>query len=152
LNLPDLRRTLHQALGSGRVGIPVALRLHLRLEKTGAANADLVSAAAVLMSWGEQVFGSPPRDVAVSQSRDESLTILATCAGGQMIHVTVAAAERAELHLLLVGNRGIVRLEGGELFEAASVEVEVSHAQEQWAERIRRSRDAGGSLTTGAVS
>jgi hypothetical protein len=161
LNLADLRRTLDRALGSGRVGIPVALRVHLRLERIAGANIDLESAAASLLSWGEEVFGSPPQRVAVSENEGHSLTVLATCAGGQTLHVTVAASGRPDLHLLLIGNHGIVRLEGGELLEAFGAiepasteeieETEASDGQQRRAGRIRTSRDAGGVLTTGTT-
>jgi hypothetical protein len=61
--------------------------------------------------------------MAQSNGNERHISVIANYAGGQTATVTATegSGTRAELHLLLVGNRGIVRMQGGEDFDETSL-------------------------------
>jgi hypothetical protein len=134
MTLDDLDRTLTDALSTGKVGSPVALRLHLQLADSAA---DLAQATAALMRLAETVFSETPSRV-TARTRDETprqWNLLCNYPGGQTVQLTLGcgAAASSTLHLLLVGNHGVVRLEGAELFDDTSLSAtdeETNHWQQ----------------------
>ena len=141
MTLDELNSTLSAALASGKVGTPVSLRLHLQVTES---RNDSVAHLALLMPLLQTTFGSPPsRLLARRNAVADQLTVLFNFAAGQSAMVTCGcgSARHTSLQLLLVGNRGVIRLEGGELFESADVP-EKSDAQ-FWRTLIERSITAG---------
>lgn len=122
MTLDDLERTLTDALSTEKIGTPVALRLHLQLADPAA---NLAQATAALMGLAETVFSQAPSRL-TARTRDETprqWNLLCDYADGQTAQLTLGCGATASstLHLLLVGNHGVVRLEGAELFDETSL-------------------------------
>ncbi|HUG90850.1 MAG TPA: hypothetical protein VML55_08460 [Planctomycetaceae bacterium] len=130
MTLDDLARALDGAVAAGRIGTPVALRVHAVLPAGG----DLVAALAALMRrLAEPLFGPPGRLTARRDADERQLHALASYPSGPTVLVTLAATRSRDpsLELLVVGNHGVIRLEGGECFaglppsaDAGAAEVE----------------------------
>ncbi len=121
MTLDELNSTLSAALARGKVGTPVSLRLHLQVTES---NNDSVALLALLMPLLQTAFGSPPNRLLTRRNAvADQLTVLFNFATGQSAMVTCGcgSARRTSLQLLLVGNCGVIRLEGGELFESTDV-------------------------------
>ena len=120
MNLEQLRLALQQALATGRVGQPVAVRLHLRAGTDTATTEQLL---ACLLPVVSDVFGDTPQRVLARSGADSGqLNLLLEYELGATALVTVVALGDASpcLHVILVGNHGVIRLEGGEDFGLAS--------------------------------
>jgi len=119
MNLEQLRSALKQALATGRAGQPVALRLHLQ---TGTAAATTEQLLACLMPVVSDVFGDEPQRVLARSATDSGqLNLLLEYEQGATVLVSVVALGQSRpcLHVILIGNHGVIRLEGGEDFALA---------------------------------
>ncbi len=121
MTLDDIRHTLLEAVKTGKVGTPVALRLHLQLTN---ADASLLSTAATLIGLCEPLFKVEPSQLfARSNAGGRQLSLLCETESGRTCSITIGSgsAKAASLNLLLVGNHGVIRLEGSELFDESSL-------------------------------
>ena len=117
MTFDELNRTLSETRAGGKIGVPVSLRMHLQLSDR---QADLVAALLAVIELARPLFGAQPsRLMARGVPGGPQLNVLASFTGGQTLLVTLGrgAVERATLELLLIGNHGVIRLEGAELFE-----------------------------------
>ncbi len=116
MTFDELNQTLTEARAGGKIGVPVSLRLHLQLSNP---QADLMAALLAVIQMARPLFGAEPSKLmARGDSTGPQLNVLATFTGGQTLLLTLGrgAVERATLDLLLVGNHGLIRSEGAELF------------------------------------
>ena len=122
MTLDDLRQTLNQAIETQKIGTPVSLRLHLQLADP---QADLISTLAAIMHLADPFVATKPATlVARQEANGRQLTVLLENSQGRTIFLTVGRGSigTASLYLTLVGNHGVVRLEGAELFDETSVQ------------------------------
>jgi hypothetical protein len=121
MTIDELRNALRQALETGKIGVPVSLRLHCQLADR---EVDLVSALAAVLPLAEDCFSTAPVSLAATQDAGQrQLNVMLQYAAGSTVFVTVGrgSAVRNRLHLLVVGNHGVVRLEGADAFDAGNV-------------------------------
>ena len=117
MTLDELNATLAAALASEKAGTPVSLRLHLQVAETTNDSVDLT---AMLMPLVETVFNArASRLLARRNVAADQLNVLFTLADGKTAFITCGrgSTRHTSLQLLLVGNHGIIRLEGGQLFK-----------------------------------
>jgi len=122
MTFDDLSERIAPAVVSGKIGTPVSLRMHVQLAES---RADLVQALANAMHVAESVFAVEPVTLVARRNSNESqLNVLVSYTHGQVVMLTVGrgSADSSSLHLLLIGNRGVVRLEGSELFDDAGMQ------------------------------
>ncbi len=142
MTFDDLSTTLWEAVETKRIGIPVALRLHLQLCDP---QADLTVAMVASLCLVEPFFNlNPSRLMARRDSADRQLNVLLETADGRTVFVTVGRGStgQATLHLLLIGNHGVVRLEGAQTFEEEALQgaaSELSAKVDEWNTRIAQS-------------
>lgn len=145
MKLAELKSTLADAVSGGQVGTPVSLRLHLQITSK---QTDATGLVAALMPLAETIFAASPQQLIARRNNSaEQLSVLFEYAGGQTCFVTCGAgcATHDSLQLLLFGNRGQIRLEGGELIDAESLSGEL--ASDVWRNRIETSLNAGGPVS-----
>lgn len=112
MTFDDLKRSLYSVLETGKIGTPVSMRVHWQMPGT---STDVCVALASSMSLCHSVMkGSPSTLIARQTSGGTQLNVLVTLENGRTILVTVGsgAVSYSVLELLLIGNHGIVRLEG----------------------------------------
>ena len=115
--IDDLSSTLTAAIATGKIGTPVAMRVHAIVA------ADTFNPAATLdavIGLADIAFpAKPQRITARSGGAGQQWNVLLNYAGGQTLSFSIASSpDRSAgncLHLLLIGNHGIIRLEGAEL-------------------------------------
>jgi len=135
MTFADLTRTLNDVLHGGEIGTPVSLRLFLHLPEP---KADFGSAVAVLMRLAGTVFPCEDADLAARLDSDKrQLNVLLRLSDGRTVSLTVVrgGVTTTPLHLLLIGNRGIARLEGGDTVVNLSSE-DVAEDVDRWKKRI----------------
>lgn len=144
MNFDEVKGTVLKAVDSGEVGTPVALRLHLQQPPSKSALAARVEA---LLQLAGDVFGvTPSKLTARGNAGGKQLSILFEYASGQTLFVTVgSAAQQATLHLLLVGNHGLIRLEGAELIGGFTTSAASNSAG--WQSKIDESISSSGPVT-----
>lgn len=117
MTIDELQQTLKKAVDCGKIGVPVALRMHLQMADATAELYALVSQSL------EMAFANFRADewrlMARRDPTGRQLNLLLDNRGGQTVLLTVGKGSAVEnrLDLLLIGNHGIVRLEGAEFFE-----------------------------------
>lgn len=134
ISYADLKRTLGDALASGEIGTPVALRLSVQRMNR---QADVAAELAAVMKLTDGVFRSGPATMSARQSRSgDQWNVLMRCATGETISLTLGrgATEGSRLYLVLVGNHGIVQLENSPLADAP-LDIPLSEA-ERWRDRM----------------
>tara|TARA_B100000029_G_scaffold444228_1_gene463856 strand:- start:1483 stop:1899 length:417 start_codon:yes stop_codon:yes gene_type:complete len=115
--LAHLERTLGDAVATGQVGKVVSVRALLHLPGD---DCELELAANTVLTLGAGLVESDI-ETATRASRNHAsgcqASVLAHFANGRIVSVTVTrgSAERLELSLTVVGNHGVIRLEGSEL-------------------------------------
>jgi len=117
MKLDELGETLCQAISSGKVGTAVSLRTHVQLSE---GESDLIGVFSLLLKLAGSAFGAEASTLFARQNADErQLNVLARYPDGQTAMFTVGCGSVtcSQCQLLLVGNHGIARLEGGEYFE-----------------------------------
>ncbi len=150
MTVTDLTRTLEQALATGRAGTPVAVRWHLvdRVDASADAASAAVERFAALGALSECLLRQPPASlVASANPSGRHLQVLIRFQSGATGVVTVALVPdgQTRLELLLVGNHGIVRLEGGEQFDTASLPK--PPVADAWIRACRQSLDSHAAAT-----
>lgn len=113
----ELQKSLLSEATGGRIGVPLSLRASIQLAD---ADTDLVLVATDLLQFaGELLSGHPSRLMAKSDAQTRQINALVEFDKGQTATITVGRGSVAhdEAQAILVGNHGIARLEGGELFE-----------------------------------
>jgi hypothetical protein len=118
--LDDLQTALSDTLATGKIGTPVSLRLHLQLTEP---DADLFAAMSAVMQMIEPVFSSSSARLRARQDADaRQLNVLLDYTNGETVLLTLGrgCAKQPSLNLLVVGNHGVVRLEGGEMIEESA--------------------------------
>ena len=118
MNCDDLQKAVSEALASGQIGTPVSLRAHWQLADP---NADLVKALAIILRVAEPAFSRVPDRLTARRGPDErQIHVLLHYADGKTALITLGrgSVQGESLHWLLIGNHGIMRLEGAEMFEA----------------------------------
>ena len=120
MTFDDLQNTLATAIATDKIGTPVALRLHVNLADLSVEPAALLAAVA---SWAESIFSaSPAKLTARCTGDDRQHNLLLNYAGGQTLLLNIVSGSTNDsLQLLLIGNHGVVRLEGGELFDPTAM-------------------------------
>ena len=121
MTLDEIRETLLEAVSTKKIGSPVSLRFNLQLTQT---NEKLSAIAATIVSMCQPLFELPPsRIFARATNNDRQLSLIGETESGRTCSITVGvgSAKSASLHLLLVGNHGVVRLEGAEMFDESSL-------------------------------
>lgn len=119
-------RTIDQAvapvLKSGRVGTVVAARVFLPLAKEDTTLAALGESLATAGNW----IGDEPRRVTATGSTEERrATVLVEYRKGQTAIATIAPAEGTAPQALVIGNRGVLSWEPGDLqFAIAELRLE----------------------------
>jgi hypothetical protein len=144
VTLDELHAALTESLAHGTVGVPVALRIHLQYSDP---RTDLFRGWGSALGLAEAAFPNArlTKLFAQRESNGGQLNVLATCSGGQTLLVTLGrgSAARPLLELVLVANRGIVRLEGEEFFEPEDFEPDnvdpIGTQQHHWHAAIERS-------------
>ena len=132
--LGELEQQLQQTVAEGRIGTPVALRVHLQSAGDGTPVGDFVYAIFMARS----LFGNPPERVMVRGDLHQQATALVTYASGATLVVSAGqcSGETSTIQLLLIGNHGIANLEPA-LFTGgwpANASIESAHWQESLAE------------------
>ncbi len=139
MTFEELANTLIGAAENGQVGTPVALRLHGRFSEPKAEPSAVLAAA---IDLGDRLFGdSPARLMARGDTETQCMNALISYGGGATLFVTCGAADRPSLHALLIGNHGIARLEGAELFDGCPPQPNAKAAQ--WEVPLQRSLKEG---------
>jgi len=118
---PEIKAALAEAVQTGKLGVPVSARVHLQLAEDASSDESpptekdweaLRSAVVELFSvcWNEA-----PETIHVRQhpTGRQHNTLLQT-ASGNTVCITIGrgCARQSTLHLLVLGNHGVVRLDG----------------------------------------
>ena len=112
MTFDDLKRSLHNVSDTGKIGTPVSMRVHWQMPET---STEVCAALASIMNLCHSVMkGSPTTVIARQTSGGTQLNVLVTLENGRTILATVGSGSvsYSVLELLLIGNHGIVRLEG----------------------------------------
>lgn len=139
MTLAELEWALLETIRQGEIGVPVALRVNCQFgDRLTSALAGAVSLTHLVQTAFSE--SAPARLHARTTSDYRQLTVLASFPLGQTFFLTTTAIDGAPpaFDLLLSGNHGIVRLEGGDLFDSVS-STEVSVDQSGWKTTIERS-------------
>ena len=147
MTLDDLNRTLSKAIATQKIGTPVSLRLHLHLPDP---QVELIGALSSLMQIAEPVFATKPSRLMARQDiTGRQLNVLIETKAGETIFLTIGrgSADSDNLNLLLIGNRGIVRLEGPELFEFSAVDAPHVH---DWSRPVEESLSKNQAVALGS--
>jgi hypothetical protein len=122
MTIDGLRNALTAAIATGKIGTPVALRVHAIVASDSFNPAAALDA---VIGLADTTFSSKPqRLTARSGGAGKQWNVLMNYAGGQTLSFSIASSpDRSAgncLHLLLIGNHGIIRLEGAELLNVCS--------------------------------
>lgn len=112
MTFEELQAALEQAHATGKVGTPVAARVHLQLPEPTTDPAMVLTSVLRMLS---PCFTDTPNTLRV-RSASTQWNILLQTPAGRSLFVTIgcAAVTRSTVHLLVVGNHGIIRLEGSD--------------------------------------
>jgi|GEM_PF-1459740 hypothetical protein len=136
VTLDSVRTGLLTAIGSGRVGEPVNVRLHWQ---TGKSTTDLTETAIVAASLTDVIL-----------SLENPVWRVRTGAGGQLLHIlarddrgrtaliSIGAGDRSTLAVTVYGNHGVVRLEDSSVSEQVLRE----SANEAWGANLKQAIQA----------
>lgn len=136
MTFEDLQKTLATAIATEKIGTPVALRLHVHLADLSILPVALLATVAL---WGESIFSASPAKLTARCTEDDrQYNVLLQYAGGQtLLFNVVSGSTNDSLQLLLIGNHGVVRLEGGELFDPAGMQP--ANDVDDWKKPLARS-------------
>ena len=143
MTIDELRQALREVLDTDRLGTPVAVRLSAQVADTQTTPLQVICRCMELVS--EALTDAPLRLSAVCTSDQCQLSILVQHAGGQTTSATAGTGQSADsLQLLVVGSRGVARLEGGEWFVAEDGVSEPAGGLEFWSRGVTDSLAHGG--------
>ncbi|MBQ18594.1 MAG: hypothetical protein CMJ65_15885 [Planctomycetaceae bacterium] len=136
-SMAPLQETLAAAVGTGKIGTVVSFRALLQLPDGDTA---LDTAAAAVLATAESLVGSEPGSLSVRRhASGQQLNLLLRFDGGPIasVSVTGGVVDAVELALVVVGNHGVIRLEGAELAEDIGLTAQAfTKADSRWIERI----------------
>jgi hypothetical protein len=137
MTFDDLKRTLCSVLETGTIGTPVSMRVHWLISNTPT---DVCAALVSSMNFCVSVMRSSPSTLIARQtSGGTQLNVLVTLENGRTILATVGSGcvDYSVLKLLVIGNHGVVRLEG----EGRIDELLLTHDDEvqRWKTAVDRS-------------
>lgn len=143
MTIDELRQTLREVLNTGQLGTPVAVRLSAQVADTQTTPLQVMCRCMELC--GEALADAPLRLSAACTSDQRQLSMLVQHAGGQTTSATAGIGQSADsLQLLVVGSRGVARLEGGDGFVAEHGVSEPAGALEFWSRGVTESLAHGG--------
>ena len=132
-----LEETLAQAVATGKIGTVVSVRALLHLPDE---TADLESAAAVLLALAGRLLGSDAGSLVTrghESGRQLNLLLRLDAGGIVSASVTRGCASQLELALVVVGNHGVIRLEGAELATEIGLNGDAfAGAEGSWLDRV----------------
>ncbi len=137
-SIATLEETLGEAVATGKLGTVVSVRalLHLPGEEP-----DLEAAASVVLALSGRLIGSETGSLVARGHRSgRQLNLLLRLDAGPIVSVSLTRGSVAQLELALVvvGNHGVVRLEGAELAGEIGLSAEAfAVADGAWLDRIR---------------
>ncbi|HAA49797.1 MAG TPA: hypothetical protein DCE43_08760 [Planctomycetaceae bacterium] len=143
-SIAQLEETLGEAVTTGKIGTVVSIRalLHLPGEQ-----ADLETAASVVLGLAGRLIGSDSGSLVTrGQESGRQLNLLVGLDVGGILSVSVTrgSSSQVELVLVVVGNHGVIRLEGAELAEEMGLSEEsFAGPDDSWLERISGSVNTG---------
>ena len=143
-SIAQLEETLGEAVTTGKIGTVVSVRalLHLPDEQ-----ADLETAASVVLGLAGRLIGSDAGSLVTrGQESGRQLNLLMRLDAGGILSVSVTrgSSSQVELVLVVVGNHGVIRLEGAELAEEMGLSGEsFGDPDDLWRELIARSVSTG---------
>ena len=107
--LGELEQQLQKTVADGKIGTPVALRIHLQTPCEGTPKSDIVYA----MFMARLLFEAPPERVMVRGDLEQQATALVTYASGATLFISAArcGGEVSTIRLMLIGNHGIANFE-----------------------------------------
>lgn len=122
MTFQSLFATVRDAVATGKIGTPVSLRLHADFPD---ASMDLGAVVDTIMTETGPLF--PAARWTVMAKRNASgrqLTALLQNDAGRTVFVTLncGGTRAARLSLLVIGNHGVLRLEGGDEIDGSFVE------------------------------
>jgi hypothetical protein len=112
MTFDNLKRSLNSVLETGTIGTPVSMRVHWQMPGT---STDVCAALAFSMKLCQSVMSDAPVTLIARQaSGGTQLNVLVKLENGRTILATIGSGSvsYSVLELLLIGNHGIVRLEG----------------------------------------
>ncbi len=118
MNCAELKQALSDAMNTGKLGTPVAVRVHVQLASPtfAAPSCGLTGVIDGVLQMLSPVFCEPLSSLRVRRHNEvEQWTVLLQSSTGKTVCITVGCGCRASdsLELLVVGNHGIARLHGG---------------------------------------
>jgi hypothetical protein len=142
MKLADLERALKAELDTGRLGDPVALRIHATFPKVQGDIFRVVGFFRPLLSLMGNVDGGEVH--AKSHPTGKECAILWTDESGITVFLTLASGTKTKqsLHLLLIGNHGMTELHGGDAWSDAIS----SNLSSLWEKEIQESLQEGTSI------
>lgn len=114
MNLLDFERALESEVKTGRLGVPVALRIHAMIP---GINGDILGSLGLFRPLFSLIGNLGRGHVQAKQHPSgQQLTVLWTEESGKTVFLTLATSAKMKqaLHLLLIGSHGMAQLEGGE--------------------------------------
>jgi hypothetical protein len=114
MQLADLQRALDSEVKTGKLGVPVALRIHATMPL---GEGDIHAALGFFRPFFSLLGNSQKGDVqAKRHPSGQQLAILWTEETRKTAFLTLACSPNMKrgLHLLLIGNHGMTQLQGGE--------------------------------------
>ena len=135
MNAHDLRQALRDALATGRIGTPVSVRLYLHQAEGDAAP---FNAAQKLLAT--VIPASPSSLQATRDTAGRQTTLLLAWNSGETAMLTLVSTETPwNLQLVVVGNHGIIQLEGESPLEPESGDSRDDFVPMDWSEKIEDS-------------
>jgi hypothetical protein len=138
MTLGDLEHTLGSVLKSGQIGSPVALRIHATLPE---GDLELRKVIGVFTTLIRLVADDSQGQLRARQHPSgRQVSVLWNDVNGRTVFISVMSAPMAQqgLQVLVVGNHGIARLSGGELWNVPNLEEEPPHWREAIDESLKR--------------
>ena len=136
-SIATLEETLGEAVATGKIGTVVSVRVLLHLPDE---TADLESAASVVLALAARLLGSDAGSLVTrghESGRQLNLLLRLDAGGIASVSVTAGSVPQLELALLVVGNHGMIRLEGAELAGEIGLSGEsFAEADAAWRDRI----------------
>lgn len=144
----EIHQSLTAAMATGKIGEQVSVRVHLQLPP---ANADLNAALDSIIAMTDPAVSQPMTKLQSRVHADgNQWNVLLQSANGRTLFVTLGrgSVQEATLELLVVGNHGVIRLEGGRVVFTAVGDNAVPTAKSitAWTELVKQSHENGAAV------
>jgi hypothetical protein len=142
MQLADLERALKAELETGRLGIPVALRIHATLSTTTPGIWGSLGCFGPLLALMGEIHSGEVH--AKQHPSGKECAVLWTADSGKTVFLTLATSAKSKqtLHLLLIGNHGTTQLKGGDAWSDSLPE----KPKPLWEQEIQESLRKGTSI------